>query len=311
MKKIALISTFCDTDEKIDILIENIIILKKLNLDVFVITPIILPNKVLEFSDFVFYTKENPILNWPLRAFTWWRKVNIDDKTITMHRTVDDYGWAALYQVKKMSQIALTYDYDIFYHMIYDLEIDDEIIGEINRNEVNIIHPRVNPKAHNDVWEATLHFMSFDRNVMNQIESRIDINHYINSNLFAEGHASEWANQIPLEIKKHPVKDKIYFFEGKDLLNLVENRDYKLFFNKSNEEGNINFKLCIYDIKVKQNVKILVNDELFDLDLDNNILIEFKADSLNINTLFVIDNKGLINLTDEWIKTTRNLIYVD
>ena len=62
MKKIVLISTFCDTEEKIIVLKENILSLKQLGLDTLVISPLILPAEIIEISDFVFFTKENPIL---------------------------------------------------------------------------------------------------------------------------------------------------------------------------------------------------------------------------------------------------------
>ena len=71
MKKIALISTFCDTDEKIYTLINNIKKLKEVGLDTLVISPIKLPSRIIEISDFVFFTKENPVFNWPQRGFTF------------------------------------------------------------------------------------------------------------------------------------------------------------------------------------------------------------------------------------------------
>jgi len=33
------------------------------------------------------------------------------------------------------------------------------IIKEILTNELNIIHPRINPNNPEEIWEATLHFM--------------------------------------------------------------------------------------------------------------------------------------------------------
>ena len=101
MKKIALISTFCDTDEKIYTLINNIKKLKEVGLDTLVISPIKLPSRIIEISDFVFFTKENPVFNWPQRGFTFWQSLNTSDGWVTMHRNVADYGWAGLYQVKK------------------------------------------------------------------------------------------------------------------------------------------------------------------------------------------------------------------
>jgi hypothetical protein len=121
MKKIALISTFCDTEHKKNILHENVEKIKKLGIDVMLISPnfIEIPYKTIAISDFCFYTKENPLLNWPVRSFTHWYEMPIDDdRSTTLHRNFSDYGWAALYQSKKLSQIALTFDYDIFYHLI-------------------------------------------------------------------------------------------------------------------------------------------------------------------------------------------------
>ena len=162
MKKIVLISSYCDTQEKIDILYDNIRILKELGLDTLVISPITLPREIIEVSDFVFFTKENPILDWPVRGFTFWKTHYSSEGWVTMHRNVGDYGWAGLYQIKKMSQIALSYDYDLFYHIIYDLEIDQYIIDTIKSDKPNLIHPRINPNDNDDWWDATLHFMIFE-----------------------------------------------------------------------------------------------------------------------------------------------------
>jgi hypothetical protein len=138
MKKIALISTFCDTEEKQNILKENIIKIKSLGIDVMAISPIEIPYDITKLCDFFFYTKENPLLGWPERAHTQWYRMPISENRITeIHRAFYDYGWAALYQTKKLSQLALTFDYDIFYHLIYDLEIDDIIKSELKSNEVN------------------------------------------------------------------------------------------------------------------------------------------------------------------------------
>jgi hypothetical protein len=77
MRKIVLISTFCDTEEKQNILSENIDILKNQGIDVMCLSPnfIQLPHNIVEKSDFVFYTKENPLLEYPERAFTWWKTI--------------------------------------------------------------------------------------------------------------------------------------------------------------------------------------------------------------------------------------------
>ena len=58
MKKIALLSTFCDTPEKIKVIIENSRILKSLGVDVMVNSPIHLDSEVVKEFDFYFKNKE-------------------------------------------------------------------------------------------------------------------------------------------------------------------------------------------------------------------------------------------------------------
>ena len=54
MKKIALLNTFCDTPEKIEVIIENARILKSLGVDVMVNSPIHLDSEVVREFDFYF-----------------------------------------------------------------------------------------------------------------------------------------------------------------------------------------------------------------------------------------------------------------
>ena len=61
MKKIALISTFCDTEEKQNILRENILKIKNLGIDVMAVSPIEIPHDIVSLCDFFFFTKENKI----------------------------------------------------------------------------------------------------------------------------------------------------------------------------------------------------------------------------------------------------------
>ena len=117
MKKLALISTYCDTEEKKEVLVQNLIELRSLGVDTLVLSPIPLGGDIFEYCDFLFYTKENPILNWPERSYSHWHKQELKTKSTVLHSFSIDYGWAALYQAKKLSQIGLSYDYDIYYHM--------------------------------------------------------------------------------------------------------------------------------------------------------------------------------------------------
>lgn len=324
MKKISLISTYCDTEEKVNILLENIKILKDLGTDVLVISPLVLPEEVIEESNFVFFTKENPLLNWPIRAFTFWKNYLVDGKSIMMHRNVPDYGWAALYQVKKMSQIALSFDYDVFYHLIYDLDIDETIVEEIKNDSTNLIHPRVNPNNPDELWEATLHFMSFDREMMEEVVKKINLDEYLNSNGVAEGQALRWTKELPISISETPIKDKVFYWKDKDLFDYSKSSIYKMFIGKNEDtrvwkgdppvEEDLDSKIRIffYDWTSNEEITIIINGVEEKYSLSSNQIFTSPVDSQNpLNSLCVIDSTGSYDYTDVYSKVDRNLIYLE
>ena len=67
-EKVALISSFCDSKEKLDVLKSNIKELKQLAFDVIVISPLTLPKEIVSICDYFFYTKDNLILEWPMNV---------------------------------------------------------------------------------------------------------------------------------------------------------------------------------------------------------------------------------------------------
>ncbi len=138
MKKVALISTFCDSKEKLDLLTENIKKIKRLKVvDVIIYTPIQLPHEIYKICDVVIFSKENPVLNWPKKAMVAWQEFLINGKIIKLHSTVPDYGYAGLNQVKRMADLALSMGYDHFFPTIYDIEINKEVEKVLLSNKIN------------------------------------------------------------------------------------------------------------------------------------------------------------------------------
>ena len=134
-KRIVMISSYCDTEEKINVLRNNIETIKSHNLDVMLNSPISLPTEIINLCDFYIQTKENPLLTWPKKSVMSWAKYYGEDQEITVKRSVIDYGWAALYQTKKLSEYALSYDYDRYYHIVYDLVIVDTVVSTFSSDE--------------------------------------------------------------------------------------------------------------------------------------------------------------------------------
>ena len=323
MKKIALISTFCDTEEKQNILKENIIKIKELGIDVMAISPIEIPYDITKLCDFFFYTKENPLLKWPVRAFTFWKSYHSVDGFVKMHHNVGDYGWAALYQVKKLSQIALTFDYDIFYHMIYDIEIDEVIEQELISNNVSIMHPRRDPHNPKTLYETTLHFMVFNREMMVMIEKEITLDEYLNTNGVAEGEVLKWKNKFNIPTSCHPVKDKIYYWGDKDFFNYSNNLDYKFFISKHDDaiiwRGepttsstlSSNLRLFVYDYSQEKNIIVNINGKEYNEILTENKILEFEETNNEIKTLIIKIDDDEYDLTKTYFEISRNLIYYE
>ena len=60
MKKLALINTYCNNWERLNLLHNNIIRLKELGIDSLVYSPLPLPKEITELADFTIISKENP-----------------------------------------------------------------------------------------------------------------------------------------------------------------------------------------------------------------------------------------------------------
>jgi hypothetical protein len=326
MKKIALVSTFCDTDYKKNILHENVEKVKKLGIDVMLISPnfIEIPKKTIEISDFCFYTKENPLLKWPERSYTHWYEQPVGDGKITkLQRGLADYGWSALYQTKKLSQIALTFDYDVFYHMIYDLEIDEIIESEFLSDEVNVVHPRRDPHNPEFLWDTTLHFMVFDMEMMKNIESEITLNEYLRTSGVAEGEVLKWKQKYNIKTSEHPVKDKVFYWENFDFFNMSPFDDFKMFISK-NEEMNINIRngdnlsvdkltsnlrIVFHSFDQINVVQIEVNDYKFEITPKPWEINEIPIDSQKVNKIKITYNGVDVDFTDDYKNIMMNQIY--
>ena len=111
MKKLALINSYCNTWEKLTILLQNVNKLKELGVDSLVYSPVPLPREITDQLDYVILSKENPIIRWPERAMMQWVRIN----NSKLKLVVPDYGWASVYQYKKLMEYGATLDYDYYF----------------------------------------------------------------------------------------------------------------------------------------------------------------------------------------------------
>ena len=326
MKKIALISTFCDTQEKQDILLKNILKIKALGIDVMALSPnfIQLPPHITKACDYFFYTKDNPLLEWPIRSYTHWhRKEHSPEKILMMHRGLADYGWAALHQTKKLSQLALTFDYDMFYHMIYDLEIDDIIKQEL-LDDKNIVHPRRNPENPEEIWETNLHFIALNRELMKQIEKDITLDEYLRTNGVAESEVKKWVEKYNIPISDHFVKDKIFYWNNFDFYDYKIFPEFKMFISKNTqtdiwvnkettcEQLRENLRIVFHGFEdTLGEVKIKINGIWYNETPKSFEYIEFPVNTQKIDELIFEYNGKQVDYTKDYSGIMRNLVYYD
>jgi len=325
VKKIVLISTFCNNEEKQKVLEETILNIKKIGLDVMVISPnfISIKQNIIDLCDFFFYTKENPLLKWPIRQYTHWYEMPISDNRICcIHRGFSDYGWAALYQTKKLSQFALTFDYDIFHHIIYDLEFDEEVVNEFLSDEVNLIHARRNPNNLEEIWETTLHFMTFDRPMMELIEKEITLENYLGGNGVAEGEVLKWRDKFNLKTSSKIIKDKIFYWENFDFFNYSPFPEFKMFLSKNEPITIWLGENPVYDSILPENLRIVFHEftEMGEIEIKINgeskkyipvpwEIIEFPISSNDIDSIVFKYRGKEVDFTSNYSEIMMNQIY--
>jgi hypothetical protein len=207
--------------------------------------------------DYFFFTKDNPVLDWPRRAMRAWVYVNINGETRKVSRTYPDYGFAGLTQVKQLSDIALSFGYDQFYHMIYDLKIDENVIEGFNSNKECNIYPS---KRGDITWQVGLHYMIFNRENLKEFISKISLENYLS---LKDSDAFEWLRNlkesVPYEIEKIPVEDEIYYYENIDFFNYSPTDKFKFFIEK-NDELVTPIKLLFYEMDGEKEIKVKVGD---------------------------------------------------
>jgi len=295
MKKVALISTYCDTQEKLDVLEKNIDNIKKLAIDVIVISPIFLPQYIQTKCDYFFLTKDNPVLDWPQKAMQAWNNILINGKSITITRVYADYGWAGLSQVKKLSEIALALDYDYFYHMIYDLKFDETVINGLNgKGECDIY----SSKRKDTIWEVGLHFMVFNRENLQKFIPHITLENYLTAE---RGDAFVWLHKLretfPYNTIQKPVEDEIYYYENSDFFNFSPIAELPFFIIKDDELLD-SIKLLLYLSIENVPFQIMIDDTILDEVSENFKIIDLGFNKLSPKSVQITYNETVFDITD-------------
>ena len=285
-KKVALISSFCDSKEKLDVLQSNIKQLKQLAFDVIVISPLTLPKEIVSICDYFFYTKDNLILEWPINVQMYWFEKEISkEKPLTFVATNKDYGWTGLSHVKKLTDIGLLFDYKHFYYMIYDIDIDQNVLSVLNNPKDNWIGSferdgvRVN---------SSLHLMVFDRenakrmNNLVSLESYIEFLHDKNQNGSTEAFVDTIKKKLQSESPDFFIKDKIFVY--RDFFNHSPDNRIKFFVKKDSNNIMSNLKIFFYANESLAKIKLIINDKESEVNISCDSIVDLGVNFLELRS---------------------------
>ena len=125
MDNLAIITSHCDTLDKIDLLKGLIKQLKNLNIDILLYSHLPLETSIQQEVTYYIYDKDNPVLYWPERGWSIWFEVIKD--SVRLESMLPDYGWAAMDQMKKAANFALPLKYDYYSFIPYDVILTPEL----------------------------------------------------------------------------------------------------------------------------------------------------------------------------------------
>lgn len=299
--KIILISSYCDNDEKLKVLDSNLKILKNLGFDIMLNSPIDLPFSVTSQCDFYIRTNENPVFDWPDKCVYTWADYKNNSKRIRVLRTLPDYGWANIYQVKKLSEYALTYDYDYFYHIIYDLVIDEVAVKELlSDSQCKFYH------FHEHL--VSLHMMLFDRKNLSEFTSNISLKEYLEFGGIAETWLENYIQKSLLKytVSSKYVEDHILYHRGIDLFNYSEFYEFKLFIT-NNTQG---VELYFYDMPDPVDVMLEVNSTPIKYKVRDRDIINLGCTVDNVKSVRIQYDGSTQDLTQSIMKITHNRIEI-
>jgi len=268
MKKLALISSYCNTENKLSALKKNIIILKELGLDILVFTPTVLPKDISELCNHMIVSEENPQLNGHL-AFNYYGEI----KHTLIYK---DYGYASLTQMKRLFQYGLCLDYDLYYQLIYDLDIDEVVADSIKSNLKNHFF---RARSHSGtIYDVGALFSIFDGENCKRISEKITYQRYLDNGMHAERSYGSIQKELGISVNQHITQDVMYNLSYSDMNSSLTD-DVKIFTdNRNMETGDI--LIDFYKLQKPLSLEITVNDRVKRYEISERSFFYTKVDEI-------------------------------
>jgi len=232
-----------------------------------------------------------------------WKEIFIEGSKYNISKTCGDYGWAGLHQVKQLSDLALSLEYDQFFHMIYDLKIDENVIEGFKSNKTCSIFPST---RNGQIWKAGLHFMIFDKKNLSRFISNIHLDSYLN---LRGADAFDWLENLhsifPYNFEEIPVEDEIYYYEGHDFFNYSPIEEQPFFVIKDDETLET-IKLLFYSVEEENSIKIKVEEKNIEEKILNYKIIDLGFNKMNPKSVLILYKDREYDITSTIDKIKHN-----
>jgi hypothetical protein len=296
MRKLALINTFCNSEERLVILSNNLLKLKEKGIDSLVYSPLPLPKSISILADYVIITKENPIITFPEKGMAAWLKhLPHNIQTTLIH---PDYGWASFYQYKKLMEYGVTLNYDHYFPFIYDLNFDSEVIKTFDTSPPKLFFP--SPKAQTSKVGAT--FMSLSKENIRKLIPLFTKDNYLNhsKNAIAEKFIEYLYHSIEGDVSPHIVQDDIHELNNFSFSLSPPDLGFDFFLHTVDKLGFYFYNLPDLPIEIE----IIINgtsfnttpssDQIFwpevNFSLDPQIILKCNSTTLDLSDYFLSTN---------------------
>ena len=237
-----IITCHCNDSNKLNVLNENIDLLKSNGFDILLISHISIPFDIQQKVEYYIFDKSNPIIYPPVRTFRFWNtRAHPTDKTkiIKLRSNHPDYGWTVFNQFIKSSNFALDLNYSYYSFINYDISLTDQIIKTLKKPTSNFIVSKVVDSNSETRWPSLV-FNIIKKNNLIKLINKMSFNDYIKKEDNGKGifHSAEdyWRviiSPFNYELFNDTIEDKIDFGTPFIFNQNIHNDLFRIFFEKS------------------------------------------------------------------------------
>ena len=260
MKKCVIILSHCDTQEKKEVLVQSLEILRSIgNFDIILTSHIPLPEEIISQTDYFIFDKSNPILKWPRRSMLFWKKVWHNNTSLKLFRGVNDYGWTPLNQIKKGGMLGLSINCSHYYYVNYDLQFTEEVINFIknDKSKNSILFEATDGDTSHNPGMLLFKLNSRDNGY---VVNRLSFDDYLYGD-HAEDYFESVLKKIDFETSPIITKDRIQIDEKIDIFNNSTDESYKYYVSNIRHRLNT-FPKHILFWEIKKDLLINLDNEL-------------------------------------------------